>query len=102
MAKHHEKFVKKVEDLNVEHFEQGETVDAAVEGQTGRVRQSPVFAIVDGVRRMSGGLQGRVVILTDSNLYVGRNGIKPEQIHFNLPQGRFAKRLAESASPATS
>jgi hypothetical protein len=125
--KQHQKFVDKVSKQNAEHFEEGEMVDAAVEGQTGPVSQSPLFAIVDGVRRMSGNLQGRVVILTDRNLYVGRNGMKPkidemklkcpraeagshlsmpsgvmlvddERIHFNLPQGRFAKQLAEAVA----
>jgi hypothetical protein len=125
--RHHKKFVAKAADQNAEHLEEGEIVDAAVEGQTGPVSQSPLFAMVDGVRRMSGQLQGRVVILTDRNLYVGQNGLNPkikelklkcpraeasshlsmpggvmnidgEKIHFNLPQGKFAKQLAESVA----
>jgi hypothetical protein len=129
--KSHQKFVDKVVEQNTEILEQGETVEAAVGGQTGPVHTSPAFALADTVRRLTGGLQSRVVILTDRNLYVGHIGIKPtikelklkcsraeapqhlsmrggvmhvdgERIHFNIPQGKFAKRLGESlAQPAS-
>jgi hypothetical protein len=70
----HEKFVEKVKERNAEHLEQGEEVEYAVGGQTGRIHTSPVLALVDVARRLTGQLQSRLIVLTDRNLYVAYPG----------------------------
>jgi hypothetical protein len=70
----HEKLVTKVGEKNAEHLEPDEHVEQAVGGQTGPIHSSPVLALIDVVRRLSGSLQSRLVILTDRNLYVAYPG----------------------------
>jgi hypothetical protein len=70
----HKKFVEKVKERNAEHLEPGEQVEHAVGGQTGPVHSSPVFALVDVARRLTGQLQSRLIVLTDRSLYVAYPG----------------------------
>jgi len=70
----HEKFVEKVKQRNAEHLDQDEQVQHAVGGQTGPVHTSPILALVDVGRRLTGQLQSRLIVLTDRNLYVAYPG----------------------------
>jgi hypothetical protein len=70
----HQKFVAKVKERNAQHIEPDEQVEQAVGGQTGPIHTSAPFALVDTVRRMTGQLQSRLIILTDRNLYVAYPG----------------------------
>jgi hypothetical protein len=70
----HQKFVAKVKERNAQHIEPDEQVEQAVGGQTGPVHMSAPLALVDTVRRMTGQLQSRLIILTDRNLYVAYPG----------------------------
>jgi hypothetical protein len=97
----HEKFVEKVKAQNAEHLEQGEQVQHAVGGQTGPIHSSPVLALVDVARRMTGQLQSRLIVLTDRNLYVAYPGFfgqfEMKEVRAQYPRSEAAGHISALA-----
>lgn len=100
----HEKLVAKVSEKNAEHLEPDERVEQAVGGQTGPIHSSAPLALVDVVRRLSGQLQSRLVILTDRNLYVAYPGFfgqfEIHEVKAKYPRaeaGKHVRALARGA-----
>jgi hypothetical protein len=95
----HEKFVAKVRDENPDHLEADEQVEEAVTGQTSPRSSTPVFAIVELVRRLAGQVQSRLIILTDRNLYVAATGMtspwKIREVKARYPRSEAGAHLRE-------
>jgi hypothetical protein len=95
----HEKFVAKVKDENPEHLDADERVQEAVPGQTSTVRTTPIFAIVDTVRRATGKIQSRLIVLTDRNLYLAATGMtnpwRITEVKAKHPRSEAGTRLRE-------
>jgi hypothetical protein len=93
----HDKFVEKVKARNAEHLEQDEQVEHAVGGQTGPIHSSPIFALVDVARRLTGQLQSRLIVLTDRNLYVAYPGFfgqfEMKELKAKYPRSEAAAHL---------
>jgi hypothetical protein len=94
----HEKFVEKVREQNAKHLEPGEQVEYAVGGQTGPIHSSPVFALVDVARRLTGQLQSRLIVLTDRNLYVAYPGFfgqfEMKEVRAQYPRSEAAAHVS--------
>ena len=95
----HEKFVAKVKDENPEHLEADERVQEAVPGQTSTVHTTPIYAIVDSVRRLAGKIQSRLIVLTDRNLYLAATGMtspwRITEVKVRYPRSEAGARLRE-------
>ncbi|MDX6660734.1 MAG: hypothetical protein QOJ55_1556 [Solirubrobacteraceae bacterium] len=104
MASRHEKLVAKVGEKNAEHLEPDERVEQAFGGQTGRVHSSAPLALFDLVRRLSGQLQSRLVILTDRNLYVAYPGFFGQftvhEVKAKYPRAEAGKHVRALANGA--
>lgn len=87
----------KVSEKNAEHLEPDEQVEQAVGGQSGPIHSSAPLALVDVVRRLSGQLQSRLVILTDRNLYLAYPGffgqLEIHEVKAKYPRAEAGKHI---------